>query len=154
MGAGYGAVMKNRIAHYMAREKLPERRLTWRQKVCIRDEVQGDHKFYVDFGEYPDGRLAEVFITSHKTGTFVRGTLDTLGRTISIALQSGTSPMDMAEHLRGQDYPPKGVVEAPSSTVSECMSIADYIGQEIAANYGADGRRRRVPQENCQGREE
>lgn len=124
---------------YMAREPLPERRQVWRQKVTILDAVQGAHTFYIDFGEYADGRLAEVFITTHKCGTFARGTLDSLARAISLSLQSGTSPADMAKQLRGQNYPPQGVVQADGSSINACSSVADYIGREIEACYGADG---------------
>lgn len=128
-------------SNYMMREPLPDRRHAWRQKVRITDANNGAHTFYVEFGEYTDGRLAEIFITAHKTGTFVRGTLDSLARSVSLALQSGTSPLDMARQLRGQDYPPKGRVDAAGSSVTECLSIADYIGREIEACYGEDGKR-------------
>lgn len=128
-------------SRYMARQPLPDRRRTWRQKVRIVDSSSGAHTFYVGFGEYDDGRLAEIFITSHKTGSFVRGALDSLARSVSLALQSGTFPLDMAHQLRGQNYPPQGKVEAEGSTVTECTSIADYIGQEIEACYGEDGKR-------------
>ena len=126
----------------MAREPLPSRRSTWRQKVRIVDSESGSHTFYVDFGEYTDGRLAEIFVNAHKTGTFVRGALDTMARSMSLALQTGTAPLDLARQLLGQEYPPQGLVEAEGSTIATCLSIADYIGQEIEANYGADGRRR------------
>ena len=126
---------------YLARELPPPRRLTWRQKVRIHDPDTGEQTFYVDFGEYQDRRLCEVFIVAQKYGTFARGTLDTLARSLSLALQSGTSPLDMARSLRGQCYPPCGRVEAEGSEVTDCLSIADYIGREIEANYGADGRR-------------
>lgn len=126
----------------MAREALPGRRKLLRQKVRILDNDSGAHVFYVDFGEYPDGRLAEVFITAKRTGTFARGVLDSLARSVSLALQCGTSPLDMARQLRGQEYPPCGRVESDGSAVTECTSIADYIGREIEANYGEDGRRR------------
>lgn len=126
----------------MPREPLPPRRKTWRQKVTIHDDVSGPHTFYVDFGEYQDTRLAEVFVNTKKFGTFTRGALDSLARAISLALQSGTSPHDMARQLLGQSYPPEGRVEAEGSQVRTCASIADYIGQEIMACYGEDGRRR------------
>ena len=128
-------------SRYMAREPMPDRRRVWRQKVHLIGEDGNQNTFYVDFGEYADGRLAEVFVTTHRTGTFIRGMLDTLARSISLALQSGTSPLDMARMLRGQNYPPNGRVEAEGSSVTECLSIADYIGQEIEASYGEDGRR-------------
>ncbi len=130
------------MSRYMSREPLPERRHVWRQKVTIIDSNSGCHTFYVDFGEYGDGRLAEVFITSHKCGTFVRGALDSLARSVSLALQCGTSPHDMAKQLLGQDYPPHGKVESTGSDVTECTSIADYIGREIVACYDGDGKRR------------
>lgn len=131
------------VGHYMTREKLPERRKILRQKVVIHHPETGAHTFYVEFGEFEDGRLGEVFITAHKTGTFVRGTLDALARSISLALQSGTSPRELAKTLCGMDYPPSGLVSAPFSRVDgkTCSSIADYIGQEIMACYGEDGKR-------------
>jgi ribonucleoside-diphosphate reductase alpha chain len=128
---------------YMVRERLPSRRHTWRQKVYIHDAASGArHTFFIDFGEYADGRLGEVFITAHKCGTFVRGTLDALAQSISVALQSGTSPLEMARTLIGQDYPPQGRVEAEGSDIESCTSVADYIGREIERCYGEDGRRR------------
>lgn len=130
-----------RYGHYMPRERVPDRRHVWRQKVAINDPDGGRQTFYVDFGEYDDGRLAEVFITSHKCGdSFTRGMMDTLARSISLALQSGTSPHEMAATLSGQNYPPSGRVDAPGSKVAECTSLADYISQEIKAHYGADGK--------------
>ncbi len=130
------------VERYMPREPLPDRRHVWRQKVTIIDTNSGCHTFYVEFGEYADSRLAEVFITSHKTGTFVRGALDSLARSVSLAMQCGTSPHDMAKQLIGQDYPPQGKVEANGSAVQTCLSVADYIGQEIVACYDEDGKRR------------
>ena len=125
----------------MAREVMGDRRSVWRQKVRILDADTGAHVFYVDFGEYADGRLGEIFVSAHKYGTFSRGALMSLARAVSLAIQSGTSPLEMARQLRGQEYPPNGPVEAEGSTVVRCTSIADYIGREIEACYGADGRR-------------
>jgi ribonucleoside-diphosphate reductase alpha chain len=127
---------------YMTRERVPDRRHTWRQKATIVDAASGRREvFYVEFGEYDDGRLAELWITSHKCGdSFTRGTMDTLAKSLSLALQCGTSPHDMAKTLRGQNYPPSGRVDAPNSSVTSCTSLADYIAQEIVACYDKDGR--------------
>ena len=129
------------VDRYMTRKPPADRRHVWRQKVRIVGE-DGTTTFYVDFGEYTDGRLAEIFVTSHRSGTFVRGVLDSLARSASLALQSGTSPHELARTLCGQCYPPCGKVVAEGSMVTECSSIADYIGQEIIAIYGEDGYRR------------
>lgn len=135
------------VAHaegrYMTRVAMPARRRVWRQRVVITNKDDGvRHVFYVEFGEYDDGRLGEVFVTAHRTGTFVRGALDTLAQTVSVALQSGTSPHEIARTLRDQAYPPHGAVEAGGSEVHCCASLADYIAQEIVASYGPDGRSR------------
>ena len=131
----------NATQEYAKRECLPEKRRTWRQKVRIHDPVMGTHVFYVEFGDYQDGRLGEVWITAQRMGTFTRGTLDALARSISLSLQSGTSPAQCSLMLLGMDYPPNGPVEAEGSSVTKCSSLADYLGQEIQASYGADGRR-------------
>lgn len=123
----------------MGRERLPDRRACWRQRVVIHDDVSGPQSFFVDFGEYPDGRLAEVFIVASKAGTFVRGVLDALARTVSLSLQSGASASEVAAMLSGQCYPPCGRVEAGGSSVESCTSFADYLGQEIRAIYCRDG---------------
>lgn len=130
------------VTLYMPRKQIPQRRRTWRQKVYILDSDSGRrHTFFIDFGEYDDGGLGELFIVANKSGTFVRGVLDTLARSISLALQSGTSPKEVAKSMIGQHYPPFGKVEAEGSVVTECLSISDYLGQEINASYGDDGRR-------------
>lgn len=130
--------------HYITREKLPERRCTWRQKIVIHETDGSRHPFFVDFGEYEDGRLAEIFVTMHKTWTFARGTLDAMARCVSLALQSGTSPHELAKTLRGMEYPPMGRIEAEGSSLNNrfCSSVADYIGQEIVTCYDEDGIRK------------
>jgi hypothetical protein len=130
----------------MSRTKLPDRRHVWRQKLRILDrEGSGTHSFYVEFGEYPDGRLGEIFITAHKTGSMVRGVLDTLAQSVSRMLQEGASAHEVAKLLRGQEHPPCGPVRAEGSQVTECLSLADYIGREIEASYGEDGCRLPAP---------
>lgn len=127
----------------VARECLPNRRSCWRQKLAIVDEQDGSRNvFYVDFGEHPDGRLAELFIAAKRGGTFVCGVLDTLARTASLALQNGSHPHEVAKMMRGMNYPPQGTVVAAGSSVEHATSIADYIAQEIVATYGDDGRQR------------
>jgi hypothetical protein len=113
----------------MPREKLPGRRRSWTQKVRV-----GGQTFYASFSEYPDGRLGEVFIEAHKEGTFTRGILSALARTVSVALQSGVSPAEVVKTLRGLNFPPRGAVEG-SAAVRECSSVPDWLAQEIEAHY-------------------
>ncbi len=113
----------------MTRELLPERRASFTQSIHM-----GGQGFHLGFGEYPDGRLGEIFINANKTGTFVRGVLDALARMASLALQHGIPTKEVAEIMRGLNFPPHGPVEG-SPTCSGAVSVADWIGQEIEAFY-------------------
>lgn len=120
----------------MTRERLPDRRTSWTQKVHIGDGNNGNVKqtFYVTFGEYPDGRLGEVFIEAHKEGTFTRGIISGAARLTSIALQCGAKVEDVVHSLRYLNFPPNGPVEG-SPVVKQCTSVLDWIAQEIVAAY-------------------
>ena len=112
------------------RETLPPRRRSWTQHVHI-----GGQSCYITVGEYDDGRPGEIFVDISKQGTFLRGVMGTLARTISLALQCGAD-VDMIIHsLRGLDYEPAGPVTG-SPNVTECFSVTDWIAQELAATYG------------------
>jgi len=108
---------------------LPPRCRHWTQKVHI-----DGNSFYLAVAEYPDGRPGGIFLDSHKQGTFARGVLDTLARSLSIALQCGTPVAEVVKALRGLDYPPNGTVYG-SATVSSATSLADWVAQELEAVY-------------------
>ena len=111
------------------KESLPSRRRTWRQKVRI-----GGTTFYLDCGEYDDGRLGEVFLSMSKTGSFSRGVVDTVARLISTALQCGMPVERLVHTLQLMNFPPNGEVIG-SPRVTSCTSLPDWVAQEINAVY-------------------
>lgn len=111
------------------REQLPDRRNSWTQKVRI-----GDQSVYLTVGEYADGRPGEIFVDVSKCGTFVRGMLGTLARTVSIALQCGADVQMVVHMLREHNFPPNGPVQG-SNDVKECNSVTDWIASELEAYY-------------------
>jgi ribonucleoside-diphosphate reductase alpha chain len=113
----------------MTRNLLPDRRPSWTQKAKI-----GGQTFHLNFGEYLDGRLGEVFVDASKEGTFARGILSALGRVVSVALQSGTEPAEIVKVLRRLNFAPNGPV-AGSPAVDDCTSIVDWIAREMEAAY-------------------
>ncbi len=123
----------------MAREKLPDRRKCWTQKVRIEGQT-----YYLSCGEYSDGRLGEVFVDAQKNGTFTRGVLGALARLVSIALQSGSAVEDVASVLRHLNFPPQGTVEG-SAVVTWADSVPDWIAQEMLARYGQGVKVESVP---------
>lgn len=114
------------------REKLPNRRRGWTQKAKIGPERQ---VFYLTVGEYPDGRLGEIWLATHKEGTFARGLAGALARMASIALQSGTPVAEIVKSLRHLNFPPNGRVEADRSEVTVCSSVCDWVAQELENAY-------------------
>lgn len=113
----------------LMREPLPDHRRSWTQKVRI-----DGHSVYLCVGEYDDGRPGEIFIDFAKAGSFVRGVLGTLARTISIALQCGADVETVTHMLREHDYPPHGEVQG-SDRVKYCTSVLDWVAAELEAKY-------------------
>ena len=67
-----------------ARERLPNRRH------CVSCEFShGGLVFTLCAGSYPDGRIAEIFLSSHKPGSPIEAIARDAAVTVSIALQFG-----------------------------------------------------------------
>lgn len=128
-----GYLIEDRVDHM--KESLPSQRRTWRQKVKIEGTT-----FYLDCGEYADGRLGEVFLSSSKTGSFTRGVLETLARVISSSLQEGVTVERLVHTLQLINFPPNGPVTG-SPVVTNCTSVSDWVAQEINAVYCSGGAR-------------
>ena len=70
------------------RERLPSRRYGYNQKARV-----GGQKIYLRTGDYPDGRLGEIFLASNKAGSQLDAAARDSAVTCSIALQFG-APVD------------------------------------------------------------
>jgi hypothetical protein len=67
-----------------ARERLPNR------SHCVSFEFShGGLLFTLCAGSYPDGRVAEIFLSSHKPGSLIEAIARDAAVTVSIALQFG-----------------------------------------------------------------
>lgn len=117
----------------MSRERLPNKRPGWHLKVNIEGQT-----FYLSTGEYPDGRLGEIWIHAHQEGSFSQGMSTSLARMVSIALQNDVSVGEVVRSLRRLDFPPRGLVIG-SPSVRRCTSVADWIAQELEAAYPEPG---------------
>lgn len=113
----------------MTRECLPDRRHSWTQKVVIDGQT-----FYLSVGEYPDRRVGEIWIDCSKAGSFLRGIVAALARLASVALQCRAGLPDVVKAMSGLNFPPNGPVEG-SPVVKTCMSVPDWVAQELKAVY-------------------
>lgn len=127
---GRGDTRMNNKGILLMREPLPDRRRSWTQKVRIEGQT-----CYLTVGEYDDGRPGEIFIDVSKAGTFIKGIIGQLARSVSIALQCGADLPTVLHMLRGHDYPPHGTVEGDFSSVSVCTSVMDWVAGELEGAY-------------------
>ncbi len=69
-------------------------------------------------GFYADGRVAECFADGHKEGSHMHGLLDDIAVVISLALQHGLTPEDMAKSIgRVRDDKPASIIGAILDTL-------------------------------------
>ena len=111
------------------REELPLRRVARLTKVSI----GGSASLYIHYGEYPDGRLGEIFLTQAKTGTFNRGVIEGFAVALSLALQYGANLSDTLNTFRHTQFEPQGATN--DLEVPTCSSIFDYLAQRLQLDY-------------------
>jgi ribonucleoside-diphosphate reductase alpha chain len=116
-------------AQSSGREELPFRRAGYTQKATV-----GGHKLFLRTGEYPDGRLGEIFIALHKEGAAFRGLMDNFAIAISLGLQYGVPLEEFVEAFTFTRFGPAGTVEGDPA-VSQATSLLDYIFRTLSANY-------------------
>ena len=90
---------------------------------------------YITASYYEDGRLAEIFATTGRQGSLVKGLLESLSITISKMLQYGIAPKDIASMYRGQKYEPNGFV-SEHPFIRQVDSISDLISKIIDIEMG------------------
>jgi adenosylcobalamin-dependent ribonucleoside-diphosphate reductase len=111
------------------RERLPARRGGYTQKARV-----GGQTVYLRTGEWPDGRLGEIFVDLANAGSTLDGFANCLAKMTSIALQFGAPADKVVEALLGTRFEPDGVVEE-HDRVKMAASIPDFVAKDIAINY-------------------
>jgi hypothetical protein len=98
------------------RERLPNRRRAESRTFEFNNQF-----FEVGYGFYENGRPGEVFARSTKPGSQIDTLLDDAGTIVSVALQSGISPLALAKSL-GRTGP-----DGPRSSILGCIidALAD-----------------------------
>jgi ribonucleoside-diphosphate reductase alpha chain len=120
------------------REHLPSRRNCLTQKFKITDEKGKVTTGYLQMGDYPDGRLGEIWLIVDRCGSALRGFLDSFAQQVSVSLQSGTPLTAVIRMMLGTQFEPSGKVwgwEGGSPEVSQCKSIVDFVAQQLTALY-------------------
>ena len=120
-----------------SRERLPAER----RAVTHHFEV-GGHDGYVTVGLYPDGRVGEIFFRVTKEGSTVNGLMDSLGLSMSMALQHGVPLKDLVLKLAHLRFEPAGMTNNPR--IRFARSIPDYVARWLALEFLSEEDRRSI----------
>ena len=118
-----------RIERQREREKLPARRKGYTQKATV-----GGHKVYLRTGEYPDGRIGEIFVDMHKEGAAFRSLMNNFAIAISLGLQYGVPLDEYVDAFTFTRFEPAGPVQG-NDAIKNATSILDYVFRELAVSY-------------------
>lgn len=93
----------------MTRQRLPNRRFN--------ETFEFDHggvSFTASYGRDPSGKIKELFLSGGKAGSVIEAMMSDASTSISIALQNGVKPHELAHSMvrnpDGQPASPIGVV--------------------------------------------
>ncbi|MDR1533152.1 MAG: vitamin B12-dependent ribonucleotide reductase [Clostridiales bacterium] len=92
-------------------------------------------KLYITTSFYEDGRLGEIYVSSGRQGSLVKGLLDSMSTMISEMLQYGVPPQDIAKMYRGQKFEPSGFITG-HPYIKFADSISDLISKIIDIELG------------------
>lgn len=102
------------IAPRGAREKLPKRRAREGYELTLRDSDSGAlQSIVVEIGRQPDGRIAEVFVTVQKAGSYVRTVFEAWAMLASLAIQHGMPVSKLAQSMEGIQTGRYAIVDGP-----------------------------------------
>ena len=111
------------------REQLPNRRTGYTQKVVI-----GGQKLFLRTGEYPDGRLGEIFLDMHREGASFRSLLNCFAIAVSLGLQYGVPLEEYLEAFVFTKFEPSGPLQGHDH-IKFCDSVIDFVFRELGLNY-------------------
>lgn len=111
------------------REHLPNRRGGYTQKVIV-----GGHKLFLRTGEYPDGRLGEIFLDIHREGAAFRSVMNCFAIAVSLGLQYGVPLEEYLDAFVFTKFEPSGPVQGHDH-VKFCDSVIDFVFRELGLTY-------------------
>ena len=110
-----------------------QRRLPYKRSgITIKAKIAGQ-KIFVRTGEYPDGRLGEVFIDMYREGAAFRSLLNLFAISISTGLQHGVPLEEYVDKFTFTRFEPAGMTDHPN--IKSCTSIIDFVFRLLGMEY-------------------
>ncbi len=122
-------VYSDAIARKLLKQSLPTQRYGF-----IQESRVGGHKVYLRTGEYPDGRLGEIFIDMYKEGAAYRSLVNCFAIAVSKGLQYGVPLEEFVDTFTFTRFEPAGIVEGHSN-VKMATSLLDFIFRVLGYEY-------------------
>lgn len=93
----------------------------------------GDSKGHFSVGEFDDGTPGEIFISTAKMGSTLRGLMDAFAISISYGLQYGVPLKSYVRVFSHMSFAPSGITDDPD--IRTASSIVDYVFRRLALTY-------------------
>ena len=113
---------------FPARRQLPAERPSLTHKFAV-----GGHEGYITVGMFADGYPGEIFITMSKEGSTIRGLMDTIATSISLALQYGVPLQALGDRFSHMRFEPSGFTG--NQELPMAKSIVDYIFRWLGLKF-------------------
>lgn len=123
-----GSVTERRVYLHGEKRRLPSKR----SGITVAAKV-GNQQIWLRTGEYPDGRVAEIFVDMYKEGATVRSLLNMFAISVSMGLQYGVPLEKFVENFVFTKFEPAGFTDHPN--VKNCNSIIDFIFRVLGMEY-------------------
>jgi ribonucleoside-diphosphate reductase alpha chain len=123
-----GEIKEHRIYVHGEKRKVPAKR----SGITVSAKI-GNQKVWFRTGEYPDGRLAEIFIDMYKEGAAFQSLLNMFAISTSVALQFGVPLEKLVEKFTFTRFEPSGMTDHPN--VKVCTSVIDFIFRVLGMEY-------------------
>lgn len=92
-----------------------------------------DSKGFFTVGEYEDGTPGELFISTSKHGSTLRGLIDAFAISISYGLQYGVPLKAYIRNFSHMSFAPSGITDDPE--IRTASSMIDYIFRKLGKTY-------------------
>lgn len=123
-----GTAAGTRIYIHGEQRQIPYKR----SGMTVKVKVMGQTVF-LRTGEYPDGKLGEVFIDMYKEGAAFRSLLNLFAISISIGLQYGVPLEHYVDKFTFTRFEPAGMTDHPN--IKLCTSVIDLVFRILGMEY-------------------
>ncbi|MFA6486584.1 MAG: adenosylcobalamin-dependent ribonucleoside-diphosphate reductase [Candidatus Magasanikbacteria bacterium] len=110
-----------------------QRRMPYKRGGLTIKAKVANQKIFLRTGEYPDGKLGEVFIDMYKEGASFRSLLNLFAIAISTGLQYGIPLEEYVDKFTFTRFEPSGMTDHPN--IRNCTSVVDLVFRILGMEY-------------------